>query len=152
MSDFAQQLHRKNAYVLGFYFSKFDDVAISPALLLNQNAISKERGSWVLSKLDFRKLQRVYTQGVCLYESVQNLVRASNLPVTKLRQFLRSKHCCTEMNLAKREFKRKNGVWQLQNRNVVLAYVEKLAKVKKVKIYFKFVKTFFERTPLMEME
>ena len=45
--DFAQQLRRKNAEVLGIYFILPDTAGISPTLILNQIAKAKERGSWV---------------------------------------------------------------------------------------------------------
>ena len=61
---------------------------------------------------------------------VRNLVKASNLSVSKVRQFLISKPSCTKFTLATREFKRmkafarlKNEIWCMD-----LAYVDKLAK------------------------
>ena len=47
LSDFAQQLRRKNAHVPDIYFTLFDAAGISPTLILNQNAKAKERESWV---------------------------------------------------------------------------------------------------------
>ena len=47
LSDFAQQLRRKNADVPDIYFTLLDAAGISPTLILNQNAEAKERGSWV---------------------------------------------------------------------------------------------------------
>ena len=47
LSDFAQQLRRKNADVPDIYFTLPDAAGISPTLILNQNAQAKERGSWV---------------------------------------------------------------------------------------------------------
>ena len=47
LSDFAQQLRRKNADVPDNYFTLLDAASISPTLILNQNAKAKERGSWV---------------------------------------------------------------------------------------------------------
>ena len=38
LSDFAQQLRRKNADVLGIHFTLLDAAVISPTLILNQNA------------------------------------------------------------------------------------------------------------------
>ena len=49
--DIAQQLCRKNADVRGFYFTLLDATGISPTLILNQNAKTKERGSWVPFKI-----------------------------------------------------------------------------------------------------
>ena len=47
LSDFAQQLRRKNADVPDIYFTLLDAAGISPTLILNQNAKAKERRSWV---------------------------------------------------------------------------------------------------------
>ena len=47
LSDFAQQLRRKNADVPNIYFALLEAADISPTLILNQNAQAKERGSWV---------------------------------------------------------------------------------------------------------
>ena len=47
LSDFAQQLRRKNADVPDIYFTLLDAAGISPSLILNQNAKAEERGSWV---------------------------------------------------------------------------------------------------------
>ena len=88
----------------------------------------EEAGS--LSKSEHQKLQRLYTQGGAAYGSVRNLVKASNLSVSKVRQFLQSKHSHTKFTLATSKFKRmkafvrfKNEIWCMD-----LAYVDKLAK------------------------
>ena len=47
LSDFAQQLRRKNANVSHIYFTLLDAAGISLTLILNQNAKTKERGCWV---------------------------------------------------------------------------------------------------------
>ena len=51
LSDFVQQLRRKNADVPDIYFTLLDVAGISPTLILNQNAKAKERGSWVPFKI-----------------------------------------------------------------------------------------------------
>ena len=51
LSDFAQQLRRKNADVPNFYFNLLDAAGISPTLILNQNAKAKLRRSWVPFKI-----------------------------------------------------------------------------------------------------
>ena len=51
LSDSAQKLRRKNANVPDFYFTLVDAAGISPNLILNQNAKTKERGSWVPFKI-----------------------------------------------------------------------------------------------------
>ena len=88
----------------------------------------EEAGS--LSKSERQKLQRLYTQGGAAYGSVRNLMKASNLSASKVRQFLHSKPPYTKFFLATRKFKRmkafarfKNEIWCMD-----LAYVDKLAK------------------------
>ena len=51
LSDFSQQLRRKNADVPDIYFTLPDAADISPTPFLNQNAKAKERGSWVPFKI-----------------------------------------------------------------------------------------------------
>ena len=75
-------------------------------------------------------MQRLYTQGGAAYESVRNLVKTSNLPVSKVRQFLHSKPSYTNFALAMRNFKKmkafarlKNEIWCME-----LGNVDKLAK------------------------
>ena len=51
LSDFAQQMRRKNADVPDIYFTLLDAAGISPTLILNQNAKAKGRGSWVPFKI-----------------------------------------------------------------------------------------------------
>ena len=51
LSNFAQQLRRKNADVPDIYFTLLDAAGISPTLILNQNAKAKDRGSWIPFKI-----------------------------------------------------------------------------------------------------
>ena len=88
----------------------------------------EEAGSLLISER--QKLQRLYTQGGAAYGSVRNLVKASNLSVSKVRHFLTSKPSYTKFTLATRKFKRmkafarfKNEIWCMD-----LAYVDKLSK------------------------
>ena len=88
----------------------------------------EEAGS--LSKSKPQKLQRLYTQCSTAYGSVRSLVEASNLSVTKVRQFLHPKPSYRKFILATRKFKRmkafarfKKEFWCMD-----LAYVDKLAK------------------------
>ena len=88
----------------------------------------EEAGS--LSKSEGQKLQKLYTQSGAAYMSVRNLVKASNLSISEVRQFLHSKPSYTKFTLATRKFKRmkafarfKNEIWCLH-----LACVGKLAK------------------------
>ena len=83
-----------------------------------------------LSKTERQKLQRLFTQDGAAYGSVRNLVKASNLSVSKVRQFLHSKPSYTKFTLATRKFKQikafarfKKEIWCMD-----LAYVDKLAK------------------------
>ena len=67
-----------------------------------------EAGS--LSKSERQKLQRLYTQGGAAYGSVRNLVEASNLSVSMVRQFLHSKPSYTKFTLATRKLKRMKAI------------------------------------------
>ena len=49
--DFILHLRRKNADVPDIYFTLLDAAGISPALVFNQNAKDKDRGSWVPFKV-----------------------------------------------------------------------------------------------------
>ena len=120
LSDFAQQLRRENAEVPDFYFTLLDAAGISPTLILNQNAKAKGRGTWVLSKSERQKLQWLYSQGDAAYGSVRSLVKASNLSVSRVRQFLHSEPSYTIFTLATRKFKPmktfaefKNEIWSM---------------------------------------
>ena len=106
----------------------------------------EEAGS--LSKSERRKLQRLYTQGSGAYGSVRNLVKASNLSVSKVRQLLHSKPSYTKSTLATRKFKRrkafagfKNEIWWMD-----LAYVDKLANDNNGVKYLLVRQDMFDRT------
>ena len=73
----------------------------------------EEAGS--LSKSERQKLQRLYTQGGAAYGSVRNLVKASNLSVSKLRQFLHSKPSYRKFTLATPKFKRMKAFARFKN-------------------------------------
>ena len=51
LSGFAQQLRPINADAPDIYFTLIDAVGISPTLILNQKAKTKERGRWVPFKI-----------------------------------------------------------------------------------------------------
>ena len=82
------------------------------------------------SKSQSQKLQRLYTQGGAAYGSLHNLVKASNLSVAKVRQFLYSKRSYTKFTLARRKFKRMKAFARIKNEICCMdwAYVDKLAK------------------------
>ena len=106
----------------------------------------EEAGS--LSKYKRQKLQRLYTQGGAAYGSVRNLVEASNLSVSKVRQFSHSKPSYTNITLATPQIKRmkafarfKNEIWCMD-----LAYVDKLAKDNNGVKYLLVRQDLFDRT------
>ena len=88
----------------------------------------EEAGSF--SKSERQKLQKLCTQGGAAHGSVRNLVKASNLPVSKVRQFLHSKPSYTKFTLATRKFKHMKAFARFKNEIscMDLAYVDKLAK------------------------
>ena len=51
LSDFAQQLRRKNADVPDIYFTLLEAAGISHSLVFNQNAKARDTGSWVPFKV-----------------------------------------------------------------------------------------------------
>ena len=65
LSDFAQQLRRKNADVPDIHFSLLDAADISPTLILNQNAKAKERGSRVTFKIWTSEAAKAVHTGCC---------------------------------------------------------------------------------------
>ena len=90
----------------------------------------KRKEAGFLSKSERQNLQSLYKQGGAAHGSVRNLVKASNLLVSKVRQFLHSKPFYTKITLATSKIKRmkafarfENEIWCLD-----LAYVDKLAK------------------------
>ena len=88
----------------------------------------EEAGS--LSNYERQKLQKLCTQGGTAYGSVHNLVKTSNLPVTKVRQLLHSKPSYTKFTLTPRKFERMKAFSRFRNKNWCkhLAFVAKLAK------------------------
>ena len=107
MLDYAQQLRRRKADIPDIYITLFDAAGISPTVILNQKTKTKEKeeaGS--LLKSEHQNLQKLYTQRGAAYGPLRNLVKASNLSVSKVRQFLHSKLSYTKFTLARRKFKR----------------------------------------------
>ena len=85
----------------------------------------KREATGTLSKSERQKLRRLHTQGGPSYGSVRNLVKDSNLSVSKVRQFLHSK-----ITFATRELQRRK-VFALFHREIWckhLADINKLAK------------------------
>ena len=100
------------------------------------------------SKIELQELQKLYTQGGTAYESVRNFVKASNLPVSKVRQVLHSKPAYTKFTLATRKFRRTKAfarfvekIWCMD-----LAYVDKLAKDNNGVKYLLVRQDLFDRT------
>ena len=106
----------------------------------------EEAGS--LSKSERQKLQRLYTQGGATYGSVRNLVKASNLSVSNVRQFLPLKPSYTQFNLATPKFKQMKAFARFKNENwcMDLAYVDNLAKDNNGVKYLLFRQDLFDRT------
>ena len=67
------------------------------------------------SKSELQKLQKLYTQGGAANGSVRNLVKASNLSVSKVKQVLHSKPSFTKFTLATRKFKRMKAFARFKN-------------------------------------
>ena len=106
----------------------------------------EEAGS--LSKSERQRLQRLHTQGGAAYGSVYNLVKASNLSVSKVRQLLLSKLSYTKFTVATRKFKHmkafarfKNEIWCMD-----LAHVDKLVKDNDGVKYLLLRQDLFDRT------
>ena len=106
----------------------------------------EEAGS--LSKSELQKLQMLYKQDGAAYGSVHNLVKASNLSVSKVRQFLHSKPSYTKFTFVTRKFERmkafarfKNEIWCMD-----LAYVDKIAKANNGVKYLVVRQDLFDRT------
>ena len=147
LSDFAQQLRRKNEDVPHIYFILLYATGISPTLILKKNAKTDERRNWSLSKPERQKLQRLYTQSGAAYGSVRNLVKTSKLSVSKVRQILHSKPSSTKFTLATREFKRVKSFARFKSEICCmdLACVDKLAKNNKGVKYLLVRQDLFDR-------
>ena len=79
-----------------------------------------------LSKSERQKLQRLNTEDGPAYGSVRNLGKASNLTVSKVRQFSHSKPSYTNFTPATRKFKRMKAFARFKNEILCmdLAYVD----------------------------
>ena len=90
----------------------------------------RKRGEAVsLLKSEQQKLQRLHPQGAAEYGSVCNLAKASNLPVSKVREFLHSMFSYEKI-LATRKFMRMKAYATIKNETWLmnLTFVVKLAK------------------------
>ena len=106
----------------------------------------EEAGS--LLKSERQKLQRLYRQGGSAYGPVGNLVKASNLSVSKVRQFLHSKPSYTRFTLATRKFTQMKAFarFRYQIWCMDLEYVGKLAKDNDGVKYFLVRQNLFDRS------
>ena len=105
----------------------------------------KREEAGFFSQSERQKLQRLYTQDGAAYGCVRNLVKTSNLSVSKVRQFLHSKPSYTKFTLATRKIKRMKTFAGFKN-EMDLAYVDKLAKDKNNVKYLLFRQDLFHRT------
>ena len=109
----------------------------------------KREAAGSLSKNERRKLQRLQIQGGAAYGCVRNLLKASNLSVSKVRQFLHSKPSYTKFTPATREFKRMIAFARFEKKKnwcMDLAYVDKLAKDNNGVRYLLVRQDLFDRT------
>ena len=72
---------------LEIYSTLLDAPGISLSLILKKNSEAKEKKNGSFSESELQKLRRMYTQGDDAYESVRNLVKTSNLPMSERKQF-----------------------------------------------------------------
>ena len=84
------------------------------------------------SKNEHQNLQKVCTQGGAAYGFVRFLVKTSNLPVWKVRQFLHSKPSYTKFTLATRKLNRVKAFarFEIESWCMDSPYVGKLTKDK----------------------
>ena len=102
---------------------------------------------WSLSMSEWQKFQRLDIEDAA-YGSVHNLVKASNVGVWKVRQFLHWEISYTEFTLVTRKFKIlkafasfRNEIWYMDQ-----AYVHKLAKTNSGVKYLLNRRDLFDRT------
>ena len=65
LSDCAQQIRRKNADVPDIYFTVLEAAGMSPTLVLNENAKTKEGASWVPFKISTSEAAKIVHAGWC---------------------------------------------------------------------------------------
>ena len=130
LSDFAHQLRRKNADVRDSHSTLLDAAGLSPAQELNRNTRDRDKRSWVLFRL---WTANVWNKGGAAYCSVRNLVKTSNLPVSKVKLVPYSKSSCTKNTPTTFKFNRINSFENFINGNWCkdLAYLDKLPENKK---------------------
>ena len=70
---------RKKIDFPDIYFTILEATQLPPKLVINKNAKAKDRGTWILSKSERVRLNRLYSRGRAAYGSIQNLSKASGL-------------------------------------------------------------------------
>ena len=93
-------------------------------------------------------LKQLYTQGGAAYVSVRNLVKATNLPVWKVRQIFYSKPSYTKCINPSRKFRRFKAfvVFKSEILGLNLAYFHQLAKDQNGVKYLVVPQDLFDRT------
>ena len=109
LTDFAQQLCHKNADVASIFCTLLDAAGKSPTLIVNEKANTKESGTWVSLKLRTSEAAKASLTRGAAYGSVRSLEKASNVSVSKMRQFLHSIPSYTKFTFATRKFKKNGG-------------------------------------------
>ena len=105
LQNFAQQMRCKNADVPDIYFTLPDTARFSRTRILNQNPkLNKEEAGFFM-KTELQKLQGLFTQDGVAYGRLWTLVKASRLPVFKLRPFLNSQPSHAKHTPARRKIK-----------------------------------------------
>ena len=109
---------------------------------------SKREEAGSPSKSERQKLQRLCKQSGAVYGSVRNLVKTSNLPVSKVRHFLHWKLFYTKFFSTKRKFKRMQAFarFKIEIGCMDLACVAKLAEDNKGVKYLLVRQDLFDRT------
>ena len=134
ISDFTQHLRPKNVDVV-YFTRRCWNITSSRFSTRMPKLMLEEAGS--LSRYERQKLQRLYTQGAAASGSIRNLATASRLPVSKVRRSLYSKASYTNFVKATRKFERMRAFARFRNETwcMDLAYVDKLAREKRCKVF-----------------
>ena len=112
--NFTQELRRKNEDIPAFTSLYFTPLVYLRLWFWMRMPKLKREEAGSLSKSERQKLQRLYTTDGAAYGSFRNLVKASNLSVSKVRHFLHSKPFYSKFNLATRKFKRMKAFFRFK--------------------------------------
>ena len=118
--DLAQRLKHKKVSVADIYFTLLDAASITPDLVVNSHAKSKERGDWIPFKIWTTKVAELLKATICsIWFSAQIWQKQRNSP-SKVREFFIQRHHILgshrqHVNLKEweplRDSKMKFGVW-----------------------------------------